>query len=217
MFTTVDGTTVHLQERWTEEESESETAPAALTSADIQFSNHRRMVTEYWDLAYSARRHNRGAEYWVVLDPPATVAGVDGDIHVIELVAPDTDLNIEMGMTYLDANYEALASPAVSAFTKEQVRAAVPFRRGDNNADDEVNITDGIVILNYLFQFRTTAELNCLKTTDWDDSGTIEITDAVTLLSFLFRDRVPAPEPFRECGPDETADDLNCESYPPCE
>lgn len=214
-FTAIDGTTVHLQKRWTEEASETETAPAALISADVQLGDTRRMVTEYWDLAYSARRHNRGVEYWVVLDPPATVAGVDGDVHVIELVAPDTDLGIEVGMTYLDANFEALASPVVSTFTKEPVRAAVLFRRGDNNADDEVNITDGIVILNYLF--RTAAEPKCLKTTDWDDSGTIDLTDAVALLSFLFRDRVPAPEPFRECGIDNTADELTCESYPPCE
>jgi hypothetical protein len=71
------------------------------------------------------------------------------------------------------------------------------IRRGDANADENVNISDAIVALNHLFLGSAAA---CPHAADVDADGIVSITDAIYLLTFLFRGgRTPAP-PFPECG-----------------
>jgi len=94
----------------------------------------------------------------------------------------------------------------------------VRFRRGDVNADGNVNLSDAVSILNYLF---TGGEVpTCLKTSDTNDNGGAlpDLTDAVYLLNFLFAGGPGIPPPFDECGADPTpeGDELTCESYEPC-
>ncbi len=89
------------------------------------------------------------------------------------------------------------------------------FRRGDLNADDAVNLSDGVSLLNYLFQQGDVP--GCLKAADVDDNSAVNLTDAVFLLNHLFL-QGPAPDdPFGECGTDPTSEDgVACESFPPC-
>ena len=88
--------------------------------------------------------------------------------------------------------------------------AEAGFRRGDTNADDQLNITDAILVLEYLFSGKGAP---CVDALDIDDSGGVNVTDAVVLLGYLFLspDRTPA-EPFEQCGADRTGDDLSCEA-----
>ena len=90
------------------------------------------------------------------------------------------------------------------------------FRRGDTDGSGDIDITDGIVVLSFLFLGST--ELPCADAADVDDSGRVNITDGIFVLNFLFLGSAapPAPGP-RDCGEDsEAADDLDCALAPDC-
>jgi hypothetical protein len=88
------------------------------------------------------------------------------------------------------------------------------FRRGDANADTEVNISDYIWILNELFLGGTASA--CPDAADSNDDGVENISDALYLLNFLFYGSSPAPSAPGPslCGPDETEDPLECGAAP---
>jgi hypothetical protein len=96
----------------------------------------------------------------------------------------------------------------------------VRFVRGDADADGQVSITDGIVILRHLFQ--GAAPPACLDAADVTDSGgaTLLITDAIVIFRWLFQgEEAPPPPspsngiyPASDCGADPTDDALDCET-----
>ena len=85
------------------------------------------------------------------------------------------------------------------------------FRRGDADASGQLELNDGIYLLNYVF-LRGAAP-RCLDAADADDNGRISIVDSITLFNFLFlgREAPPAPGPTL-CAPDPTPDGLDCAS-----
>ncbi len=87
------------------------------------------------------------------------------------------------------------------------------FVRGDANADGNLDLSDAIFILNWLF---TGGQLPpCLDAADINDEGTIDISDPVRLLFVLFADGEKPPPPHPARGLDPTPDDLDCQSYNP--
>lgn len=94
------------------------------------------------------------------------------------------------------------------------LEAQPPFRRGDATVDGQVNLSDAVGILLYLFA--GAGELQCQDAADTDDSGDVTITDAIGILNYLFLagepPRAPGPE---QCGQDATADGLDCTAYQP--
>lgn len=90
------------------------------------------------------------------------------------------------------------------------------FVRGDADSNGTLELSDGIRILNFLFLGR--AAPNCMDAADADDNGTTELTDAVRIFGWLFTGgpapRAPSPtNPVYgpgECGPDPSADGLDC-------
>lgn len=82
------------------------------------------------------------------------------------------------------------------------------FLRGDSNADEKVDISDAVFILNYLFNGGTTPQ--CLDAADADDNGNLQITDAIKILSHLFTGGGAPPFPYPERGGDLTEDNLGC-------
>jgi hypothetical protein len=91
------------------------------------------------------------------------------------------------------------------------------FVRGDANSDGNIDLSDGVGILGFLFQgFAPPA---CRDAADSDDSGGLDLTDAVKIFNWLFLGG-PAPNPPSpstgtyppaNCGPDPTtADGLDC-------
>jgi hypothetical protein len=88
------------------------------------------------------------------------------------------------------------------------------FRRGDADADLSLNAADAVHILRHLFA--GLAMPACAKAADADDSGRIELSDAVLVLDFLFRRGPELPQPFPDCGVDETTDSLGCADPPVC-
>ena len=98
----------------------------------------------------------------------------------------------------------------------EPEEPGVRFVRGDANADDTVNITDGVFILNFLFGGE--GDPSCLAAIDTNGDGARNVTDAIFILNFLFGggggDSPPAP--FPDCGLDPSGEMVDCASFPAC-
>ena len=96
----------------------------------------------------------------------------------------------------------------------EIVEPVIPFRRGDADADGDLDLDDGVTMISH----RTPGGLvpPCFKAADANDDGSVNVTDVVHLLSILFRSGPALPAPFMECGLDPTADELSCKSFPVC-
>ena len=104
---------------------------------------------------------------------------------------------------------------ALMAWLPASLRAQSSFVRGDANVDASVDLSDGVLILQYLFQGGR--QLDCLDSGDADDSGSLDLSDAVYDFNYLFLGGRPPPAPFAGCGEDPTADGLGCESYDLCD
>ena len=87
------------------------------------------------------------------------------------------------------------------------VDQSTPFLRGDANEDGEVDLSDAIYTLGYLFQGRPSPL--CQDTADTNDDGKIDLSDAVYLLQYLYQGST-LPEPSSEKGFDPTVDVLVC-------
>ena len=104
---------------------------------------------------------------------------------------------------------------ALMAWLPASLQAQSSFVRGDANVDASVDLSDGVLILQYLFQGGR--QLDCLDSGDADDSGSLDLSDAVYDFNYLFLGGRPPPAPFAGCGEDPTADGLGCESYDLCD
>ena len=92
------------------------------------------------------------------------------------------------------------------------------FVRGDADANGSINLTDGIVILNFLFLGASSPA--CLDAADTDDDGGERptLTDAVIIFGWLFSGGRAPSEPTPDapsyaaesCGLDETEDMMDC-------
>src|SRR5258705_2162936 len=87
------------------------------------------------------------------------------------------------------------------------------FIRGDADASGNLDLSDGIRVLGYLF-LGSPATLDCEDAADVDASGTIDLSDAVYLLSYLFLGGEAPAAPFPTCGPNPPPGGLGCASYP---
>jgi hypothetical protein len=87
---------------------------------------------------------------------------------------------------------------------------ASPFRRGDANGSDVIDVSDATATLNYLFLGGTRPR--CHDAADADDNGEINVTDPIYFLNFLFLGGDPLPPPNAATGPglDPTPDRLGC-------
>jgi hypothetical protein len=209
------GAAFSLEERF--EEIEEDTGPAALVGAEVTLDGMTQRIREYSRLVYSARRHNTDRRYWVVLEPPLEVAGLEPPVRVIEAVHPqDAPTPIAARVRYLDTDLQELATPVVASWTRTQRDTRSPrFRRGDAVGDGVFNLTDAIFTLDYLF--RRGAKPPCRQAADANDDGRINVLDPVTLVGLLFGGVDSLPEPFSACGSDTTADELGCQTPPTCE
>ncbi len=92
----------------------------------------------------------------------------------------------------------------------------IPFKRGDADQSELVDITDAILSLQGLF-FAGPPPL-CEDALDTNDDGLWDITDGIHVLSVLFLGVGEiAPPGMNSCGIDETIDGIHCQRYDPCE
>ena len=91
----------------------------------------------------------------------------------------------------------------------------VLFIRADVNADRVVNLSDLSYLANFFFSGGASPTRS--EAADVNDDGYADLNDILYLANFLFSTGPEPPQPYPDCGPDPTVDDLDCESYPPCE
>ncbi|MCZ6792944.1 MAG: hypothetical protein O7J95_04945, partial [Planctomycetota bacterium] len=87
----------------------------------------------------------------------------------------------------------------------------VPFVRGNATFDANVDISDAIFVLSFLFLGREAPV--CRDAADSDDDGQINLTDAIYLLGHLFLGGAAPPLPYPLAGLDPTADSLDCRGF----
>ena len=100
---------------------------------------------------------------------------------------------------------------------------SIPFVRGDANADGQVDLSDSIFTL--LFLFGSGLEPPCLEATDANHDGTAsDLADPVFLLNWLFAGgespSAPAPagtEPYDQGDCGMLSEPGDCEEFGPCE
>jgi hypothetical protein len=91
---------------------------------------------------------------------------------------------------------------------------AEEYLRGDGNGDGEIDLSDAVFTLGFLFAGE--APPDCLKSADTNDSGEIDVSDPIFLLGFLYLGKGELPQPYPACGTDPTGDSLTCWFYPAC-
>ncbi len=97
----------------------------------------------------------------------------------------------------------------------------ISFHRGDVNGDSNLDVSDAVGTLEYLFAGST--QPPCLEACDFNNDWTIDISDAVSSLNYLFLGGAPpaAPGPPESaCGNDpddaDSRGDLGCTGYSGC-
>jgi hypothetical protein len=93
------------------------------------------------------------------------------------------------------------------------------FHRGDADNNGQLQLTDAVRILGFLFLGQ--APPTCMDAGDADDNGQLQLTDAVRILGFLFLGQAPPASPGpppQACGLDKPqgGGDLGCLEYTRC-
>lgn len=88
------------------------------------------------------------------------------------------------------------------------------FVRGDCNDDSLVDISDGVFVLNFLFQGGPAGV--CAFACDANRDGMNDSSDAIFILNYRFLEGPPPSEPFPDCGQREGQTPEDCESYSHC-
>ncbi len=90
------------------------------------------------------------------------------------------------------------------------------FARGDSDSSGEVNLSDGVKVLNFLFL--GLEEPECIDAADANDDGSLDLSDAVRIFGWLFLGDPAPPDPTpsatvyvsEDCAIDPTEDPLGC-------
>jgi hypothetical protein len=91
------------------------------------------------------------------------------------------------------------------------------FHRGDTDNNGQLQLTDAVRILGFLFLGGVAP--TCKDAADTDGNNQLQLTDAVRILGFLFLGGLPpvAPgPPPQPCGEDNDATHLGCDLYDKC-
>ena len=210
-----DTTRLVLRERFRPEPLK-DFGPASLVFGAVDIAGAHYESSDYFDLVYSAARHNEHIVHWVVFDQPVTMDGVESRIKVVELQAPVPNENLGPKAFYLDENFSVIGEVAVLSYERQRVTIdpSPRFQRGDVDANGDVTFPDAVAVLRYLFNGGSTP--SCQKSADADDDGRLTVADPIWIILHLFAGRQSLPPPFGDCGVDTTQDPLSCTDYPSC-
>lgn len=82
------------------------------------------------------------------------------------------------------------------------------FIRGDSNGDLQVDLSDTLSTLGWLFSGATVVD--CKDANDANDDGQVDVTDPIYTLNHLFRGGPQPPPPYPTEGGDPTEDAIDC-------
>jgi hypothetical protein len=148
--------------------------------------------------------------------PNGTTAGDNEWKPVIDCEIEPLHVNSsELLIGFTSATGAATCTMEVDNVEVRQIGGDPKFVRGDANSSGEVNLTDGIVVLNHLFRG---FPIECKDAGDANDDGSLNLTDGVRIFVWLFRGGPDFPPPTPDlpsyspsrCELDPTADGLDC-------
>jgi dockerin type I repeat protein len=99
------------------------------------------------------------------------------------------------------------------------------FHRGDGNGDGDLDVSDAVCMIRYLFTGGAGGGMvvRCLEAADSNNDGVVDCSDAVFVFNYLFLggDAPPSPgPPPHTCGPDSdplgSMGNLGCDAYSRC-
>lgn len=102
----------------------------------------------------------------------------------------------------------AIAAALLLLILPESASASWRFMRGDTNGDQQVDLSDTIQVLQFLF---SGAPSLCPDAMDANDDGVLDIADPLYIVYFLFLSGPALPPPGPGCWGDPTPDALDCE------
>ncbi len=85
------------------------------------------------------------------------------------------------------------------------------FLRGDSNDDGQVDVSDAVAVLGYLFQGGEAPY--CADASDANDDGEVNIGDPILMLRSLFQGTARISAPYPRAGYDRTPYELDCDVY----
>ena len=114
------------------------------------------------------------------------------------------------GVVAIQARSAVFSSVRIDSGVVEPVEPTGPFRRGECNDDGEIDISDGVCILQWLFLGGP--EPGCAAATDTNGDGDVDGADPVFLFNFLFAGGATPVSPYPACGLSELGADatLGC-------
>ena len=158
---------------------------------------------------------------WRSTDAPPAVPSASGLAIASWLPSEPLDAATEYRWRVVALNEVGETSGATWSFTTGGTSGL--FVRGDVDGSEAIELTDAIVILQFLFAAGTAP--TCLDASDTNDDDNVDISDAVRLLAWLFIGGQPLPPPAAptpsvnasHCGIDPTPDSIDCASFDLCE
>jgi hypothetical protein len=139
-------------------------------------------------------------------EPTAVLSGNGTtDIHMGPVDPGGEPVAVLSGSLYEHATNFLVAIPS-SVF-----EASAEFIRADANGDGNVDLSDAVATLMYLFMGGVA---HCRDASDANDDGILNMTDPIFVLHFLFLGGSAPPWPFPDQGWDSTDDTLGCARYP---
>lgn len=103
---------------------------------------------------------------------------------------------------------------SISVFENLFCQGEQEFVRGDANADGELNLSDAVHVLLFLFAGGQTP--GCLDAADINGDEDINLTDSVYLLTFLFLGGPLPPPPATGCGTVPDVEGMGCLAFAAC-
>ncbi len=117
--------------------------------------------------------------------------------------------NFSRGITVINNTILVCARSVNALFQVLIFPQGQTFVRGDPNQDGEVDLSDAVMIAEYLF--KSGAKPFCLDAADPNDDGELDVSDPIYILFFMFVGGDPPKLPYPEPGIDPTfLDQLEC-------
>ena len=139
---------------------------------------------------------------------------VNADVVVLSAAPEATGVDLRLGTLVGDPPVGNTFVVGFGSFVPETGNGRLgllverPFVRGDINDDGLIDISDAVLILQWLFLGLHNPE--CQKAGDTNDSGQVLLDDILLILQYQFWGGIALPAPFPEMGFDSTPDDLFC-------
>jgi hypothetical protein len=134
---------------------------------------------------------------WVKVEAVGPVEQATGgwythEFWVGDLIAPTAQMKLRFDASDLGSG--SVVEAAVDAVTVTTYQCEQPFICGDTNGDGNVNVTDAVMLIAFVFGDGPAPEP--IEVADVDCDGEVNVSDVVSLLNYIFSDGVA---PCAEC------------------